>query len=118
MRCSLRELFLASRGDDISSRAEMRVRVGLLWRTWIREHTACEEGRTFGDVQIQGPFARWEHTHTFEPDGLSACYLEDHAEYALRLGALGKLFAGGFVRRTLDCLFAYRHEFTAAAFRE
>ena len=96
----------------------MRVRIGPPGRTWIREHTACEEGRMFRDVQIQGPFARWEYTHTIEPDRLSACYVEDRAEYALPLGALGKLFAGGFVRRTLDCLFAYRHEFTAAAFRE
>jgi ligand-binding SRPBCC domain-containing protein len=58
MRCSLRELFLASRGDDISSRVEMRVRVGLLWRTWISEHIAYEEGRMFCDIPIQGPFAR------------------------------------------------------------
>jgi hypothetical protein len=102
---------------DIGSRVEMRVRIGPLWRTWISEHTACEEGRMFRDVQIKGPFARWEHTHRFEPDGPSACYLEDRVEYALPLGALGKLFAGGFVRRKLDRLFAYRHDFTAAAFR-
>ncbi len=103
---------------DIGSRVEMRVRIGPLWPTWISEHTACEEGRMFRDVQIKGPFARWEHTHRFEPDGPSACYLEDRVEYALPLGALGKLFAGGFVRRKLNRLFAYRHDFTAAAFRK
>lgn len=103
---------------DIGARVVMRVRIGPLWRTWVSEHTACEEGRMFRDVQIKGPFARWEHTHRFEPDGPSACYLEDRVEYALPLGALGKLFAGGFVRRKLDRIFAYRHEFTAAAFRE
>ena len=118
MRCSLRELFLASRGGDIGSRVEMRVRICPLWRTWVSEHIACEEGRMFRDVQIQGPFARWEHTHTFEPDGPPACYVEDCAEYALPLGALGKLFAGGFVRRKLDRLFACRHEFAAAAVRK
>jgi hypothetical protein len=92
--------------------------IGPLWRTWISEHTACEEGCMFRDIQIKGPFARWEHTHRFEPDGPSACYLEDRVEYALPLGALGKLSAGRFVRRKLDRLFAYRHDFTAAAFRE
>ncbi len=103
---------------DIGARIEIRVRIGPLWRTWVSEHTACEEGRMFRNVQIKGPFARWEHTHSFEPDGPSACYLEDRVEYVLPLGAPGKLFAGGFVRRKLDRLFAYRHEFTAAAFNK
>jgi len=102
---------------DIGSRVEIRVRIGPLWRTWISEHTAYDEGRMFRDIEIKGPFARWEHTHRFEPDGPSACYLEDRVEYALPLGALGKLVAGRYVRRKLDRLFAYRHGLTAAAFQ-
>jgi ligand-binding SRPBCC domain-containing protein len=102
---------------DIGARVEIRVRIGPFWRTWISEHTAFEEGRMFRDIQIKGPFARWEHTHSFEPDGASACYLEDRVEYALPLGALGRMVAGRYVRRKLDRLFTYRHEFTAAAFR-
>jgi len=100
---------------DIGSRIEIRVRVGPFWRTWISEHTACEEGRMFRDSQIEGPFALWRHTHSFEPDGPSACYLEDRVEYALPMGALGSLVAGRFVRRKLDRLFSYRHESTAEA---
>ena len=103
---------------DVGARVEIRMRIGPLWRTWISEHTACEEGRMFRDIQIKGPFARWEHTHSFEPDGPSACYLEDRVEYALPLGALGRLVAGRYIRRKLDRLFTYRHELTAAAFRE
>jgi ligand-binding SRPBCC domain-containing protein len=102
---------------DIGSRVELRARIGPFWQTWISEHTACEEGRMFRDVQIKGPFALWRHTHRFEPDGASACYLEDRVEYALPMGALGAMVAGGFVRRKLDRLFAYRHEVTASAFR-
>jgi ligand-binding SRPBCC domain-containing protein len=102
---------------DIGSRVEIRLRMGFFWRTWISEHTACEEGRMFRDFQIKGPFALWRHTHTFEPDGPSACYLEDRVEYALPMGALGRMVAGRFVRRKLDRLFSYRHEFTASAFR-
>jgi len=102
---------------DIGSRVEIRVRIGPLWRTWISEHTAYDEGRMFRDIEIKGPFARWEHTHRFEPDGPNACYLEDRVEYTLPLGALGKLVAGRYVRRKLDRLFAYRHGLTAAAFQ-
>jgi ligand-binding SRPBCC domain-containing protein len=72
---------------EVGSRVEIRVRIGPFWRTWISEHTACEEGRMFRDRQIKGPFAIWEHTHSFEPDGPSACYLEDRVEYALPMGA-------------------------------
>jgi ligand-binding SRPBCC domain-containing protein len=101
---------------EIGSIVEIRVRIGPFWQAWISEHTACEEGRMFRDSQIKGPFALWRHTHSFEPDGPSACYLEDRVEYALPMGILGKIVAGRFVRRKLDRLFSYRHEFTAKAF--
>jgi ligand-binding SRPBCC domain-containing protein len=102
---------------DIGSRIEIRVRIGIFWHSWISEHTACEEGRMFRDSQVKGPFALWRHTHSFEPDGPSACYLEDRVEYALPLGVLGRMVAGRFIRRKLNRLFSYRHEFTARAFR-
>ena len=102
---------------DIGSRVEIRFRMGFFWRTWISEHTGCEEGRMFRDSQIKGPFALWRHIHIFEPDGPSACYLEDRVEYALPMGTLGTMIAGHFVRRKLDRLFSYRHAFTANAFR-
>ena len=101
---------------EVGSRVEIRVRIGPLWQTWISEHTACEEGRMFRDSQIKGPFALWLHTHRFEPDGPSACYLEDRVEYALPMGMLGRMIAGRFVRRKLERLFSYRHELTARAF--
>ena len=43
-------------------------RVPVTWRTRIER---WEPPRRFVDVQLSGPFARWEHTHTFEehPDG-------------------------------------------------
>jgi ligand-binding SRPBCC domain-containing protein len=101
---------------EIGSRIEIRIRIGPFWQTWISEHTACQEGRMFSDSQIKGPFALWRHTHTFEPDGPNACYLEDRVEYALPMGVLGSVIARRFVRRKLDRLFSYRHEFTAKAF--
>lgn len=82
-------------------------------RRWVAQHGDFEEGRYFSDVQVSGPFAVWKHTHTFEPDGLSACFLEDRVEYALPLGVLGRWFAGWYVRRKLNKLFEYRHQVTA-----
>src|SRR5580693_1001371 len=80
---------------------------------WVAEHQDCEEGRYFSDVQVSGPFAYWKHSHTFEPDGPTACFLEDRVEYALPFGALGRWIAGWYVRRKLSKLFENRHEVTA-----
>lgn len=82
-------------------------------RRWVAEHQDFQEGRYFSDIQVSGPFAYWKHTHTFEPDGPSACFLEDRVEYALPFGALGRWFAGWYVRRKLARLFEYRHATTA-----
>ena len=80
---------------------------------WVAEHQGFEPGRYFSDVQVAGPFAYWKHTHTFEPDGPAASFLEDRVEYALLLGGLGRWFGEWYVRRKLARLFEYRHAVTA-----
>jgi hypothetical protein len=84
---------------------------------WVAVHGDFEVGRYFTDEQVSGPFAYWKHTHTFEPQGASACMLEDRVEYALPFGSVGKWFGGWFVRRKLEKLFKYRHEVTAREVR-
>jgi uncharacterized protein (TIGR01777 family) len=91
------------------ARAEIDVAVGPFRRRWTAEHRDFEPGRRFRDVQIRGPFARWEHTHTIEPDGADTSWLEDHIEYALPLGRIGHWLGRGFVRRKLQATFQYRH---------
>lgn len=98
-------------GIENGARVVLRVRIGPLAQRWVSEHRDYQEGRQFRDVQVEGPFARWEHTHRIEPDGPSACYLEDHIDYALPLGTLGQL-GEGFVRRKLERMFIYRHRIT------
>jgi len=98
-------------GIENGARVVLRVRIGPFAQRWVSEHRDYQEGRQFRDVQVEGPFARWEHTHRIEPDGPSACSLEDHIEYALPLGALGQL-GEGFVRQKLERMFAYRHRIT------
>ena len=101
--------------EQIGSRVVLRLCLGPFHRTWTSEHTHYEDGRMFRDVQVAGPFARWEHTHTVEPDGSDACFLEDRIIYELPFGFLGKLLGGWFVRRKLERLFDYRHRVTAQA---
>ena len=95
-------------------RTVLRMRVGPISRRWVAVHRDYRAGRQFRDVQIEGPFARWEHTHLVEPAGANASTLIDRIEYALPLGALGQTLAGSFARARLGRLFAYRHATLAA----
>jgi ligand-binding SRPBCC domain-containing protein len=86
----------------------------LRWRTRI---AVWEPPRRFVDVQVRGPYALWEHTHTFEPLGSREVAIGDRVRYALPLGPLGRLAHALFVRRDLDRIFAYRAGAVEAALR-
>ena len=104
-----------SGGIESGAQAVVEVPVAPLVRTrWRIEHRDYIEGRQFRDVQITGPFARWEHTHRIEPEGADACTLDDTIDYEFPLPPLGELAGGALARRKLERLFAYRHAVTAA----
>lgn len=103
-----------ARSLAVGERAVLEV-LGPLRLRFVAEHTALEPGRMFRDEQVQGPFARWVHTHRMEPDGDGACLLVDQVEYELPLGALGRIAGGPFVRRMLERLFEHRHRVTKEA---
>jgi uncharacterized protein (TIGR01777 family) len=104
----------AGGGVAEGSRAEIEIMLGPFRQRWTAEHRDIEPGRQFRDVQVHGPFARWEHTHTITPDGPEACWLQDRIEYAAPFGAIGRSFGLPFIRRKLRATFAYRHRTTAA----
>jgi ligand-binding SRPBCC domain-containing protein len=66
----------------------------------------------FVDDMVDGPFAHWEHTHSFSADG-DATLLRDHVEYRLPGGRVGgavsPLAVVGFAP-----MFRYRHRRTRA----
>lgn len=92
-------------------RVTLRVRAGPLRLRWTLEHRDHIGGRQFRDVQVSGPFRRWEHTHEFIPVASTECRLRDEIECELPLGPLGR-FLGRGLRRDLERLFAYRHRTT------
>jgi uncharacterized protein (TIGR01777 family) len=99
-------------GIEDGARVVLKIPVGPTYVRWVAEHRDYIEGRQFCDVQVEGPFARWEHTHRFEPNGPRACVLEDRVKYALPLGAVGGFIGGALVHRMLERMFAYRHRIT------
>lgn len=108
------EVLERSGGLEVGARTVLRMSIGPTRHRWVAVHTACEPGRLFRDEQQEGPFAKWVHTHRFEPRGEHESELVDHLEYELPLGALGQLFGGGSAARTLEQTFAYRHAVTRA----
>jgi ligand-binding SRPBCC domain-containing protein len=84
--------------------------VPVRWRTRI---TVWEPPLRFVDVQVRGPYALWEHTHTFEPDGEHAVLIGDRVRYAMLLGLLGQTTHPAFVKRDLKRVFDYRERAVA-----
>ncbi len=108
------EVVAATGGVRDGARVTVRNKVGPFWMEWRVEHRDYVAGRQFRDVQLSGPFAQWEHLHRVEPDGAAACRLTDEISYRLPGGALGRAIGGGYVRRQLTRLFAWRHAITQA----
>ncbi|MFN7147696.1 MAG: SRPBCC family protein, partial [Myxococcota bacterium] len=97
-------------GTLADMRVVMRMHVmGPLRQTWEAFHDDHVPGRRFRDVQLRGPFARWVHTHRFEP-APTGSELVDHIDYTLPLGPLGALFGGGFARARIARMFEFRHQ--------
>jgi len=93
-------------------RAVIKLGPGPASLSWVAEHRDFIAGRQFRDVQLKGPFARWEHTHRMIPDSANASVLEDHIEYRLPLAPLSSSIGGSLARAQIDRMFAYRHRVT------
>jgi len=85
--------------------------VPVRWRVMVREY---DPPFRFVDVQLRGPFARWEHRHRFlegpERDGehRAGTWMEDRITYRLPGGALGKVAHALGAGRRVRALFDFR----------
>jgi ligand-binding SRPBCC domain-containing protein len=84
--------------------------VPVRWRVMIREF---DRPHRFIDVQLRGPFTRWEHRHRFvegtEPrDERCGTWVEDRLVYQMPLGWLGDVAHALAARRRITALFDYR----------
>jgi ligand-binding SRPBCC domain-containing protein len=99
----------------VGTRVVLEIKVGPFWQRIVAEHVAYEPGRMFADRMLKGPFASWLHRHVVTPKGPDRCVLTDDIEYELPLGWLGRVFGGAFARRSLERMFAFRHQVTREA---
>lgn len=79
--------------------------IALRWTTLI---TDVDPPGRFVDTQLKGPFALWEHTHTFRTEN-EGTLVHDRLRYAMPLGMLGELVHTLLVKNKVQAIFAYRH---------
>jgi len=84
--------------------------VPVRWRAFIRE---WDPPFRFVDVQVRGPYARWEHRHRFLEAGDATC-VEDRVTYRLPGGPIGRLAHTVAIGRQLRALWDYRTQRLAA----
>ena len=99
-------------GVQSSTRLTIRNRFGPFSLVWEAEHRDYLPGRLFRDVALRGPFSYWDHRHEFTETGDGGCQLRDSIEYEIPCGVIGRMVAGGMVRRKLAALFCYRQTVT------
>lgn len=74
---------------------------------WKTEISSFVENKTFTDIQLKGPYAKWVHQHDFIPCK-QGTLIRDEVVYKVPMGMIGKLFAGYFVKRDVQHIFKYR----------
>lgn len=108
---------LIRRTGGLETGAEVELDLSPFWPfsfRWRARHIEYVKNSMFRDIQVEGPFAHWLHTHRFIPDGPESSFLEDSIQYALPVHNLsGRVFTG-MTHNRLEKIFAYRHETTAA----
>jgi ligand-binding SRPBCC domain-containing protein len=92
---------------ETGSRLEYRIRWSVFTIPWVTRITKWSAPYEFEDAQEKGPYTAWIHRHRFsERDG--AVLMEDHVDYALPFGPLGRLVHRLRVRKQLEEIFEYR----------
>jgi uncharacterized protein YbjT (DUF2867 family)/ligand-binding SRPBCC domain-containing protein len=101
-------------GLEIDYRIRPLLGIPMRWRTRIDSY---EPPVAFSDVQLRGPYGRWEHRHTFRSVA-GGTLVEDHVTYELPLGPLGAIAHRLVVRAQLLDIFRHRARTIAAIFAE
>jgi NADH dehydrogenase len=102
-------------GLEIDHRIRPVAGVPMTWRSRI---AAYAPPHSFVDVQVRGPYRRWEHHHTFTAIGPEATSIDDAVSYELPLGPLGGVAHALAVREQLLGIFRHRARTIESIFTE
>ncbi len=99
---------IASAPAELGQGSLLRYRLRILGMpvSWLTLIETWRPPRTFVDVQLDGPYALWRHTHRLTPVP-GGTEIHDHVEYRVPGGPLAAV-ADVPVGRLLDAIFDYR----------
>lgn len=101
---------------ESATRLTYRLQVHGVPFTWQSMILDWDPPRRFTDIQVEGPYQFWAHTHDFiEKDG--GTLIRDHVYYRVPLWLLGEVILHPFIRRDLESIFQYRWEKVAEIFK-
>lgn len=76
---------------------------------WVTEITQVNEPDYFVDIQLDGPYKLWHHTHLIHPAD-EGVVIEDIVHYSVPFGILGRILHPLLIRPKLEEIFANRVE--------
>ena len=91
----------------VGAHIDYTIRLAGVPKRWRTRVTVWEPERYFADIQESGPYALWEHEHTFTEKG-DGVLVADRVRYALPLGLLGRAVGALAVRASLSAIFDHR----------
>ena|SRR5215472_13758223 len=78
---------------------------------WVAQITEFSFNEYFCDVQKQGPFKSWHHTHYFESEtveGIDGTLVGDDVEYAVGFGMVGTALENAVFQHMMRRIFEHR----------
>ncbi|WP_058366664.1 SRPBCC family protein [Haloparvum sedimenti] len=106
--------------EELAAGTRIRMSIGPLgvvprqrWVSVITDRRRSDDDAVFVDEMREGPFRKWEHTHTFLADG-DETVLIDTVRYRLPFGAVGDAL-GPLAKVGFEGMFRDRHRRTRAA---
>jgi len=88
--------------------------IPIYWRTLINEYNPPNN---FRDIQLNGPYDTWDHTHIFE-ECKNGTMMIDKVKYSIPFKIIGRMAHFIWVKRELQRIFNYRYEIIESIFKE
>ena len=91
-------------GMEILYKVKPMLGIPVKWKTLIKD---VNSPHSFTDIQLEGPYKMWEHTHEFTELN-SGVLMKDKVRYSLPFGILGQIFHKLIVRKKVNDIFIFR----------
>ena len=103
---------LMDKGTLIEYRIKL-LGIPIYWKTLINEYHPPEY---FSDIQLKGPYSKWDHTHVFK-ECKNGTMMIDKIIYSIPFGIIGRIAHSIWVKEELNRIFNYRYDIIEKIFK-